>query len=88
MYTILICDDDRDIVSALEIYLSSEGYRGSVAAEMARAMRVSSLWRRGLWLPRWRTLTDWMGSMAWREMRWVSLPMPAMTHMPCGSMKI
>ena len=27
MYTILICDDDRDIVSALEIYLSSEGYR-------------------------------------------------------------
>ena len=27
MYTVLICDDDRDIVSALEIYLSSEGYR-------------------------------------------------------------
>ena len=27
MYTILICDDDRDIVSALEIYLTSEGYR-------------------------------------------------------------
>lgn len=27
MYTILICDDDRDIVSALDIYLSSEGYR-------------------------------------------------------------
>ncbi|MDE6590624.1 MAG: response regulator, partial [Oscillospiraceae bacterium] len=27
MYTVLICDDDKDIVSALEIYLSSEGYR-------------------------------------------------------------
>jgi CheY-like chemotaxis protein len=27
MATILICDDDRDIVSALNIYLSGEGYR-------------------------------------------------------------
>ncbi len=27
MYNILICDDDRDIVSALEIYLKSEGYQ-------------------------------------------------------------
>lgn len=27
MYNILICDDDRDIVSALDIYLTSEGYR-------------------------------------------------------------
>jgi len=26
MHTVLICDDDRDIVSALEIYLTSEGY--------------------------------------------------------------
>lgn len=26
MYNILICDDERDIVSALEIYLSAEGY--------------------------------------------------------------
>ena len=26
MYTILVCDDDRDIVSALDIYLTSEGY--------------------------------------------------------------
>lgn len=26
MHTILICDDDPDIVSALEIYLNSEGY--------------------------------------------------------------
>ena len=27
MHTVLICDDDRDIVSALEIYLTSEGYK-------------------------------------------------------------
>ncbi|MCI8423981.1 MAG: response regulator transcription factor [Lawsonibacter sp.] len=27
MYNILICDDDRDIVSALDIYLTSEGYQ-------------------------------------------------------------
>lgn len=26
MYNILVCDDERDIVSALEIYLTSEGY--------------------------------------------------------------
>ncbi len=26
MYNILICDDDKDIVSALKIYLSAEGY--------------------------------------------------------------
>lgn len=26
MFNILVCDDDRDIVSALEIYLGSEGY--------------------------------------------------------------
>ena len=27
MYTVLVCDDDRDIVSALKIYLTAEGYR-------------------------------------------------------------
>ena len=27
MNTILICDDDKDIVSALDIYLTSEGYK-------------------------------------------------------------
>ena len=42
MYNILICDDDRDIVSALKIYLSSEDYRlfaaytGQEALEIAR----------------------------------------------------
>lgn len=27
MYNILVCDDEKDIVSALNIYLSAEGYR-------------------------------------------------------------
>lgn len=27
MYNILVCDDERDIVSALKIYLTSEGYK-------------------------------------------------------------
>ena len=26
MYRILVCDDERDIVSALRIYLTAEGY--------------------------------------------------------------
>ena len=26
MHRILVCDDDRDIVSAVKIYLSAEGY--------------------------------------------------------------
>ena len=26
MYKILVCDDDKDIVSALKIYLSAENY--------------------------------------------------------------
>ena len=27
MYTVLVCDDERDIVSALKIYLTGAGYR-------------------------------------------------------------
>ena len=27
METILVCDDDKEIVDAIEIYLSQEGYR-------------------------------------------------------------
>lgn len=27
MNTILVCDDDREIVDAIEIYLTQEGYR-------------------------------------------------------------
>ena len=42
MYNILICDDERDIVSALRIYLSAEGYR------ILRPIREKRRWT--LWL--------------------------------------
>lgn len=41
MYTILICDDDRDIVSALDIYLSSEGYQTLKAYNGQEALRMA-----------------------------------------------
>ena len=40
MYTVLICDDDKDIVSALDIYLSSEGYRTVKAYNGEEAVRA------------------------------------------------
>ena len=41
MYTILICDDDRDIVSALDIYLTSEGYQTVKAYDGREALRAA-----------------------------------------------
>ena len=38
MYNILVCDDDRDIVSALRIYLESEGHRVISAYNGAEAL--------------------------------------------------
>ena len=40
MYNILICDDEKDIVSALKIYLSSEGYNCYTAYNGEEAMDV------------------------------------------------
>lgn len=40
MYNILICDDEKDIVSALKIYLSSEGYGLYEAYNGAEALEV------------------------------------------------
>lgn len=40
MYNILICDDDRDIVSALDIYLTSEGYRTIPAYDGLQALEA------------------------------------------------
>ena len=40
MYTVLICDDDKDIVSALEIYLTSEGYKTVSAYNGEEAVRA------------------------------------------------
>ena len=40
MYNILICDDDRDIVSALDIYLTSEGYKTFKAYDGLEALKM------------------------------------------------
>lgn len=40
MYNILVCDDERDIVSALEIYLTAEGYSVIKAYNGAEALDV------------------------------------------------
>ena len=40
LYTILICDDDRDIVSALDIYLTSEGYHTLKAYDGLEAIQM------------------------------------------------
>ena len=40
MPTILICDDEKDIVSALEIYLRSEGYNTLAAYNGREAIEI------------------------------------------------
>lgn len=40
MYQILICDDEKDIVSALEIYLKSEGYEIHKAYNGVEALKI------------------------------------------------
>ena len=41
MYTVLICDDQPDIVNALKIYLSPEGYRLLTAANGLEAVELA-----------------------------------------------
>ncbi|MDR0570108.1 MAG: response regulator transcription factor [Clostridiales Family XIII bacterium] len=41
MYNILVCDDDRDIVNALKIYLSAEGYNTFEAYTGREALEVA-----------------------------------------------
>ncbi len=40
MYTIAVCDDDRDIVAALEIYLTAEGYQVEKAYNGTQALAL------------------------------------------------
>ncbi len=40
MYNILICDDEKDIVSALKIYIEAEGYRAWTAYTGKQALEV------------------------------------------------
>ena len=41
MYTVLICDDQPDIVNALKIYLTPEGYRILTAASGTEALEIT-----------------------------------------------
>lgn len=41
MYNILVCDDERDIVSALQIYLESDGYKVFTAFNGQEALDVA-----------------------------------------------
>ena len=45
LYNILICDDDRDIVSALDIYLTSDGYKTYHAYDGLEALKIVEEWR-------------------------------------------
>ena len=46
MYNVLVCDDEKDIVSALRIYLTSEGYHvfeatnGKEAIELVKTEEI------------------------------------------------
>ena len=40
MYIVLVCDDDREIVEAIEIYLSQEGYKVLKAYDGEEALKV------------------------------------------------
>lgn len=40
MYNILVCDDDREIVEAIEIYLSKEGYNVIKAYDGLEAIEI------------------------------------------------
>ena len=40
MYNVLVCDDEKDIVSALKIYLTSEGYRVFEACNGKEAVEI------------------------------------------------
>ena len=42
MYNILVCDDEKDIVSALTIYLTAEGYRVFPASNGSEALDLLS----------------------------------------------
>ena len=40
MYNILVCDDEKDIVSALEIYLTADGYQVFTAYNGRQAVDI------------------------------------------------
>ena len=47
MQTILVCDDDKQIVEAIDIYLTGEGFKVS---KLMTAMRRWSIWIKMKWI--------------------------------------
>lgn len=43
MYNILVCDDEKDIVSALEIYLTADGYQIFTAYNGRQAVDILNM---------------------------------------------
>ena len=43
MYSILVCDDDKEIVEAIEIYLTQEGYQVLKAYDGMQALKILGL---------------------------------------------
>ena len=43
MQTILVCDDDKEIVEAIEIYLQQEGFRVLKAYDGEEALEILSV---------------------------------------------
>ena len=66
MYNILVCDDEKDIVSALRIYLTAEGYRVYEAGNGREALEY--LAKEDIHL----VLMDiMMPEMEWRSRQWL-----------------
>ena len=61
---------------SLDSWFMASSAVGLVAAQIERATRISSVCRRGLWLPRWTVFRFWIGSMMMGEIRWMSFWMP------------
>ena len=82
MYNILVCDDEKDIVSALEIYLTADGYQVFTAYNGRQAVDILNkeeihLVLMDIMMPEMDGLT------AMREIRrnpqWQDLPIIALT---------
>ncbi len=43
MFNILVCDDEKDIVSALQIYLESDGYKVFTASNGKEALEIAAI---------------------------------------------
>lgn len=49
MVNVLVCDDEKDIVSALRIYLESEGYQVYTAYDGLEALEVLENKKKYIW---------------------------------------